>query len=44
VNEAIKLGFEACVLPQVCLDKMRRTDKIALYGVSNVREAIGLIR
>lgn len=44
VNEAIKLGFEACVLPQVCLDKMRRMDKIALYGVSNVREAIGLIR
>lgn len=43
VNEAIKLGFEACILPKVCLDKMKHTDKIRLYGVSNVREAIGLI-
>lgn len=43
VNEAIKLGFEACILPKVCLDKMKKTDKIRLYGVSSVREAIGLI-
>ena len=46
VHEAIKLGFEACIMPKVCLDKMKRGDKdgkIALYGVSNVREAIGLI-
>ncbi len=43
VNEAIKLGFEACILPKVSLDKMKRNDKIRLYGVSNVREAISLI-
>ncbi|MDO5407015.1 MAG: DNA repair protein RadA [Eubacteriales bacterium] len=46
VNEAVKLGFESCILPKVCLDKMRSADrngKIWLYGVSNVREAIGLI-
>jgi len=43
VNEAMKLGFEACILPQVCLEKMKKTDKIALHGVSTVREAIGLI-
>lgn len=46
VNEAVKLGFESCILPKVCLDKMRSADrngKIRLYGVSNVREAIGLI-
>ena len=43
VHEAIKLGFESCILPQVSLDKMKKTDKIALYGVSNVREAIRLI-
>ena len=24
VNEAIKLGFEVCILPQICLDKMKR--------------------
>ncbi|MGN0159306.1 MAG: DNA repair protein RadA [Brotaphodocola sp.] len=43
VNEAIKLGFEACILPKVCLDKMKKTDKIILHGVSNVKEAIRLI-
>lgn len=43
VNEAIKLGFEACILPKLCLDKMKGTSKIKLYGVSNVREAIALI-
>ncbi|MCI8961048.1 MAG: DNA repair protein RadA [Lachnospiraceae bacterium] len=43
VNEAAKLGFETCILPQVCLDKMKRTDRIALRGVSNIREAIGML-
>lgn len=43
VNEAVKLGFEACILPQVCLDKMKKTDRIRLIGVSNVGEAIGLL-
>lgn len=43
VREALKLGFEACILPQVCLAKMKKVDGIGLYGVRNVREAIGLI-
>lgn len=43
VNEAAKLGFETCILPRVCLDKMKRTDRIALRGVSNIREAIGML-
>lgn len=43
VNEAIKLGFDCCILPKVSLDKMKKTDKIKLYGVNNVREAINLI-
>lgn len=43
VNEAIKLGFEACILPQVCLEKIKRKGKITLYGASTVREAIGYI-
>ena len=30
VNEAVKLGFEACILPQICLDKMKRTEAIAV--------------
>ncbi|MCD8082119.1 MAG: DNA repair protein RadA [Clostridiales bacterium] len=43
VNEAVKLGFEACILPKVNLDKMRKRDGIRLYGVNHVREAIGLL-
>ncbi len=43
VREAVKLGFEACILPQVCLGKMKKVEGIQLYGVWNVREAIGLI-
>ncbi len=43
VAEAIKLGFTACILPKICLDKMKPTDKIRLIGVSNVKEAIGLL-
>lgn len=43
VNEAVKLGFEACILPQVCLEKIKKSGTITLYGVSTVREAIGLI-
>ncbi len=43
VNEAVKLGFDTCILPQVCLDKMKKNSKIRLLGVSNVREAIGLL-
>ncbi len=43
VNEALKLGFEYCILPKVCLDRLKKTDGIVLYGVSSVKEAIGLI-
>jgi len=43
VNEAIKLGFETCILPQICLDKMKPTDKIRLIGVRTVRDAIAVL-
>jgi DNA repair protein RadA/Sms len=43
VNEAIKLGFEYCILPKVNLVKLKKTDGIVLYGVSNVKEAIQLL-
>ena len=43
VREAIKLGFESCSLPQVCLEKMKKVEGIDLHGVRNVREAIGWI-
>lgn len=43
INEAVKLGFETCILPDVCLKNIRKTDKINLIGVRNVNEAIKLL-
>lgn len=43
VHEAVKLGFKRCILPQICLDKMKKSGDIILTGVSNIREAISLI-
>ncbi|MEG0687500.1 MAG: DNA repair protein RadA [Hungatella sp.] len=43
VYEALKLGFETCILPQSCLDKMKKTDQIRLIGVQNIKEAIALL-
>lgn len=43
VNEAIKLGFKACILPEVCLNNLQKTDKIKLVGVRNLSEAINLV-
>ena len=43
INEAVKLGFETCILPDVCLKNIRKTDKINLVGVRNVNEAIKLL-
>ena len=43
VNEAAKLGFTTCVLPKVCADKIKPAEGIRLIGVSNVREAIGIM-
>ena len=43
INEAIKLGFENCILPQVCLKNIKKTDKINLIGISSVKDAVKLI-
>lgn len=43
VHEAAKLGFTSCVLPNVCLDRMKPVPGIKLIGVSTVREAIGIL-
>ncbi len=45
VLEAKKLGFERCILPQVCKGGLlHNIDGIELIGVSNVREALEAIR
>lgn len=43
INEAVKLGFENCIIPEVCLKSIKKTDKINIIGVRNVGEAIKLI-
>ena len=43
VNEAVKLGFEACILPRICLEKMKRRSDIRLIGVSSVKEAVAIL-
>lgn len=43
VHEAVKLGFTRCIIPMANLKKIRKYTDISLEGVSNVREAIGLI-
>ena len=43
VNEAIKLGFETCIIPYVCLKSIKKTDNINIIGVQNINEAIKLI-
>lgn len=44
VQEARKLGFEACILPEVCKQSLRSLDGIKLIGVRNVKEALDAIR
>ena len=44
VLEAKKLGFERCILPQVCKDGfVHKIDGIELVGVRNVKEALNAI-
>ena len=43
VNEAAKLGFTSCMLPKVCVDKLKPVEGLKLIGVSNVREAINIL-
>ena len=44
IQEAKKLGFEVCILPQVCLETLSSASGIRLIGVKNVREAVQAIR
>lgn len=44
VQEIKKLGFEACILPKVCLKETSEIDGIALYPVSDIGDAIRIAR
>ena len=39
VAEAVRMGFRNCILPRVCLGKMKTVSGIRLVGVSNVQES-----
>ena len=43
VSEAVKLGFETCILPDVCLKGLANVKGIKLIGVKNLAEAIQYI-
>lgn len=43
VAEAKKLGFEACILPEVSLKMVKEIQGIRLVGVKTVNEAVGII-
>lgn len=40
VQEAKKLGFETCILPQVSVDSIKKISEIKLVGINNVKEAV----
>lgn len=44
VLEAVKLGFETCIVPQVCQSQLKKyQDKIKIIAVSNVVELAGIL-
>ena len=43
VNEAKKLGFETCILPEVSLKTVRDVKGIRLVGVKNIGDAVNTI-
>ena len=40
INEAAKLNFKECILPEVCLEQTGKRSDIKLTGVSDIRGAI----
>ncbi len=41
--EALRMGFETCILPKVSLKRCEKIKGITLIGVNNVKEAIDLL-
>ena len=44
VAEAAKLGYELCVLPKACAERIGKAKNIRLIAVESVRDAIDLIK
>lgn len=43
VAEAKKLGFETCIIPEVCVDMVKGVQGIKIVGVKNIGDAIQLL-
>lgn len=43
VQEAGKLGFDTCILPEVCLSSCKKVKGIRLLGVQTVKDAMQLV-
>lgn len=44
VNEAVKLGFKHCILPQISMKGLGQMEGIHCYGVGNVKECYALFQ
>ncbi len=44
IQEAKKLGFTTCILPQVCMDGLSQVKGLRMIGVNNVKEAVRVIQ
>lgn len=42
VQEAVKLGFETCILPMASLEHINEKSKIRLVGIKNIREVLSI--
>ena len=38
VQEAVKLGFKTCIMPQVSVDNIKKPDGIKLVGIKNIKD------
>lgn len=43
VNEAKKLGFTTCIIPEVCKDVVKNIDGIKIVGVKNIADIMQLL-
>ncbi len=43
INEAVKLGFTKCILPEVCLKNVTDNGKISLLGVRSLRDVLDIL-
>ena len=41
VQEAKKLGFTRCIVPQVCMEQLKEVKGIELVGVRSIQDIIG---